>query len=220
LFRERPEDLVGEVDEWRQEFRNASCRHQLPYKHDWVLYFIPPQNSRGVTPLPFTAVAPAGSANARLYASYFDHDPDGSNTNIYVRYSDDGGKRLSAISECPLEAWAVLCQSQSGRPFLSLHPVSFLFILPHDAAKLAMIPAPGIVTRRWFSALYKSFNSSTYSFFKLSFSDAHDLGCSRLENTFGDVYHTESHTLSKATQVPPWPSKPGRVDRKNVPPYV
>ena len=59
--------------------------------------FIPPQNSRGVLPMPFTAVAPAGAANAgRLYVSYFDQDPNGSNTNIYVRYSDDGGKTWSA----------------------------------------------------------------------------------------------------------------------------
>jgi hypothetical protein len=58
--------------------------------------FIPPQNSRGVLPMPFTAVAPAGSPHAgRLYVSYFDQDPNGSNTNIYVRYSDNGGAKWS-----------------------------------------------------------------------------------------------------------------------------
>lgn len=58
---------------------------------------IPPQDVRGVLPMPFTAVAPAGSPNAgRLYVSYFDQDPHGSNTNIYNRYSDDGGKTWSA----------------------------------------------------------------------------------------------------------------------------
>jgi hypothetical protein len=57
---------------------------------------IPPQNSRGVLPMPFTAVAPAGSPHAgRLYVSYFDQDPNGSNTNIYVRYSDNGGAKWS-----------------------------------------------------------------------------------------------------------------------------
>jgi hypothetical protein len=57
---------------------------------------IPPQNSRGVLPMPFTAVAPAGSPHAgRLYVSYFDQDPSGSNTNIYVRYSDNGGAKWS-----------------------------------------------------------------------------------------------------------------------------
>jgi hypothetical protein len=59
--------------------------------------FIPPQNSRGVLPMPFTAVAPKGTPKAgRLYVSYFDQDPHGSNTNIYVRYSDNGGKTWSA----------------------------------------------------------------------------------------------------------------------------
>lgn len=58
---------------------------------------IPPQASRGVLPMPFTAVAPAGSPNAgRLYVSYFDQDPNGSNTNTYVRYSDNGGKTWSS----------------------------------------------------------------------------------------------------------------------------
>jgi hypothetical protein len=58
---------------------------------------IPPQASRGVLPMPFTAVAPAGSPNAgRLYVSYFDQDPNGSNTNVYVRYSDDGGTTWSS----------------------------------------------------------------------------------------------------------------------------
>jgi len=62
--------------------------------------FIPPQNSRGVLPMPFTAVAPAGSPNAgRVYVSYFDQDPKGSNTNIYVRSSDNGGKTWSAESK-------------------------------------------------------------------------------------------------------------------------
>jgi hypothetical protein len=58
--------------------------------------FIPPQSSRGVLPMPFTAVAPAGSPHAgRLYVSYMDQDPSGSNTNIYVRYSDTGGAKWS-----------------------------------------------------------------------------------------------------------------------------
>ena len=54
---------------------------------------IPPQNVRGVGPMPFTAVAPAGTPNAgRLYVSYFDR-PVGSNTgtDCFLRYSDDGG---------------------------------------------------------------------------------------------------------------------------------
>jgi hypothetical protein len=57
---------------------------------------IPPQSSRGVLPMPFTAVGPSGSANSgRVYVSYFDQDPSGSNTNIYVRHSDNGGKTWS-----------------------------------------------------------------------------------------------------------------------------
>jgi hypothetical protein len=58
---------------------------------------IPPQSSRGVLPMPFTAVAPGSAPHAgRVYVSYFDQDPSGSNTNIYVRYSDDGGTTWSA----------------------------------------------------------------------------------------------------------------------------
>lgn len=59
--------------------------------------FIPPQNIRGILPMPMTAVAPAGSTHAgRLYVSYPDLDTVKSNTNIYVRYSDDGGATWSA----------------------------------------------------------------------------------------------------------------------------
>jgi hypothetical protein len=58
---------------------------------------IPPQNIRGILPYPMTAVAPAGSPNAgRYYICYTDQDPTKSNTNIYVRYSDDGGTTWSA----------------------------------------------------------------------------------------------------------------------------
>jgi hypothetical protein len=57
---------------------------------------IPPQAIRGIVPFPFTAVAPAGSPHAgRLYVSYTDQDPNGSNTNSYVRYSDNGGSKWS-----------------------------------------------------------------------------------------------------------------------------
>lgn len=68
------------------------------YRIDTTGFFIyiPPQSYRGVLPMPFTAVAPSGAAHAgRLYVSYFDQDPNGSNTNIYVRYSDNGGKTWS-----------------------------------------------------------------------------------------------------------------------------
>jgi len=68
------------------------------YRINTTTFFIsiPPQASRGVLPMPFTAVAPAGSPHAgRLYVSYFDQDPNGSNTNIYVRYSDNGGGKWS-----------------------------------------------------------------------------------------------------------------------------
>lgn len=58
--------------------------------------FIPPQNARGILPYPMTAVSPAGTPHAgRLYVSYTDQDPVKTNTNIYVRYSDDGGTTWS-----------------------------------------------------------------------------------------------------------------------------
>ncbi len=59
--------------------------------------FIPPQNIRGILPFPMTAVAPEGSPHAgRVYISYTDNDTVKTNTNIYVRYSDDGGNTWSA----------------------------------------------------------------------------------------------------------------------------
>lgn len=59
--------------------------------------FIPPQNLRGIIPYPMTAVAPEGSPHAgRLYVSYTDMDTTNSNTNIYARFSDDGGSTWSA----------------------------------------------------------------------------------------------------------------------------
>ena len=58
--------------------------------------FIPPQNVRGILPYPMTAVSPAGTTHAgRLYVSYTDKDTVNANTNIYVRYSDDGGTTWS-----------------------------------------------------------------------------------------------------------------------------
>ncbi len=59
--------------------------------------FIPPQNLRGILPYPMTAVAPAGGAHAgRLYVSYTDVDTVNANTNIYLRFSDNGGATWSA----------------------------------------------------------------------------------------------------------------------------
>jgi hypothetical protein len=61
---------------------------------------IPPQAVRGILPMPFSAVPPAGTAQAgRLYISYTDQDANGSNTNIYVRYSDNGGVTWSRESK-------------------------------------------------------------------------------------------------------------------------
>ena len=58
--------------------------------------FIPAQNSRGILPMPFSAAALNGTHAGRLFISYADQDPSGSNLNIYVRYSDDGGTTWSA----------------------------------------------------------------------------------------------------------------------------
>ncbi|MBZ5721725.1 MAG: glycoside hydrolase [Acidobacteriia bacterium] len=58
--------------------------------------FIPPQNVRGILPFPMTAVAQGGSHAGRLYEAYLDQDTAGSNTNTYVRFSDDGGTTWSA----------------------------------------------------------------------------------------------------------------------------
>jgi len=58
--------------------------------------FIPPQNSRGIVPFPFIAVAQGGAHAGRVFVSYTDQDTSGSNTNIYIRHSDDGGATWSA----------------------------------------------------------------------------------------------------------------------------
>lgn len=61
---------------------------------------IPPQNVRGIVPMPFTAIAPAGANHAgRIYVSYTDQELSGTDTGIFVRYSDDGGKTWSGESE-------------------------------------------------------------------------------------------------------------------------
>lgn len=72
------------------------------YRINTTTFFIsiPPQASRGVLPFPFMTVAPAGTANAgRVYVSYMDSESGRSNTNIYLRYSDDGGKTWSAEAQ-------------------------------------------------------------------------------------------------------------------------
>jgi hypothetical protein len=71
----------------------------LNYRINTTGFFIsiPPQPNRGVLPMPMTATAPAGTACAgRLYVTYFDKQPAGANTMVYVRYSDDGGATWSA----------------------------------------------------------------------------------------------------------------------------
>jgi hypothetical protein len=57
---------------------------------------IPPQAVRGIVPFPMTAVDESGASAGCLYVSYPDIGTTGSNTNIYVRSSDDGGTTWSA----------------------------------------------------------------------------------------------------------------------------
>lgn len=68
------------------------------YRLNTTTFFvsIPPQNIRGIVPYPMIAVAQGGSHIGRLYASYTDKDPTTANTNIYVRFSDNGGVTWSA----------------------------------------------------------------------------------------------------------------------------
>jgi len=57
---------------------------------------IPPQNSRGVLPMPFTTVIQNGTHAGRLIVTYFDKAVSTNNTNAYLRYSDDGGVTWSS----------------------------------------------------------------------------------------------------------------------------
>ncbi len=72
------------------------------YRIDTGGFFIsiPPQAVRGIVPMPFSTVAPAGAPQAgRLYITYTDQDANGSNTSIYVRHSDNGGATWSQESK-------------------------------------------------------------------------------------------------------------------------
>lgn len=72
--------------------------YRLATQNFWVC--IPPQQSRCIVPFPMMAIAPAGAAHAgRIYVSYTDQDAGGTDTSIYVRYSDDGGTTWSAESK-------------------------------------------------------------------------------------------------------------------------
>ncbi|HEY7097075.1 MAG TPA: sialidase family protein [Terriglobales bacterium] len=68
------------------------------YRINTTTFFIgiPPQNSRGIVPFPMSATAISGPNAGRVYVSYTDKDTSGNNTNIYVRFSDDGGTTWSA----------------------------------------------------------------------------------------------------------------------------
>ena len=57
---------------------------------------IPPQNIRGIIPMPFTMVAQSGTHAGRLFEVYTDKSPAAADTNIYLRSSDDGGATWSA----------------------------------------------------------------------------------------------------------------------------
>src|SRR5579863_7894864 len=68
------------------------------YRLNTTTFFvsIPPQASRGILPMPFSATALNGAHAGRVFISYVDQDPNGSNLNTYIRHSDDGGTTWSA----------------------------------------------------------------------------------------------------------------------------
>jgi hypothetical protein len=89
------------VDKTIHDFRMNTSSFFIP---------IPPQPDRGVLPMPMTDVGPAGTPFAdRLYVAYFDADSDGSsNTEIYLRYSDNEGTTWSSeklINDDTVDAW-------------------------------------------------------------------------------------------------------------------
>jgi hypothetical protein len=80
------------------------------YRLNTTTFFIgiPPQNSRGIVPFPMSATDNTSAHSGRVYVSYTDKDTVGSNTNIYVRFSDDGGATWSAeakVNDDTNSAW-------------------------------------------------------------------------------------------------------------------
>lgn len=57
---------------------------------------IPPQPDRGIVPMVFSDVAPAGTPHAgRLYVTYTDKSVTAADTDVFVVFSDDGGETWS-----------------------------------------------------------------------------------------------------------------------------
>jgi hypothetical protein len=68
------------------------------YRMNTTSFFvsIPPQNRRGIVPMAFSACAQSGPWVGRLYCVYTDNKTTGSQTGIFLRYSDNGGTTWSA----------------------------------------------------------------------------------------------------------------------------
>jgi hypothetical protein len=71
--------------------------HNMVMNTSGFVILIPPQQSRGIVPFPFTKAAPAGTPEAgRLYVTYEDRPSGGPlDTNSYVTFSDNKGKTWS-----------------------------------------------------------------------------------------------------------------------------
>ena len=64
------------------------------YRMDTTGFFvsIPPQQNRGIVPFPVSAAVPAGAPHAgRIYVVYTDSNVAANDTDIFERYSDNGG---------------------------------------------------------------------------------------------------------------------------------
>jgi hypothetical protein len=70
---------------------------------------IPPQPERGIVPMPFSDVSPSGTPHAgRLYVTYTDQSKHGSDTDVFVRYSDNRGATWSGekkVNDDRVGAW-------------------------------------------------------------------------------------------------------------------
>jgi hypothetical protein len=81
------------------------------YRLDTSPFFIciPPQPERCVVPFATSEVAPAGGGHAgRIYVSYPDQSTTGTDWDIFVRYSDDGGVTWSPehrVNDDSVHAW-------------------------------------------------------------------------------------------------------------------
>jgi hypothetical protein len=162
--------------------------HTMVMNTSGFFILLPPTPHRGIVAFPFTKAALVGAHAGRLYETYEDKKSGGTDTNVYVTFSDNGGTTWST----PVEVNDDTGTAYQFFPAISIDPAGTVGLSWYDTRR----DSTNHKTDQFFSASHDG-GTTWSSNFRVTTAQSDESGGGANGNDYGDYEGLDSNVIGK-----------------------